>query len=77
MLWQTFYDISIVPTQRASNYVTGEDSEEDEVNSQIISIREWVLVAEYCNILSQSQPDLVHLLYFDNLFTTINLLAKF
>lgn len=34
------------------------------------------VVLTYCDILSQSQPDIAHRLYFDNLFTTINLLAE-
>ena len=34
------------------------------------------VVLAYCDILSQSQSDIAHLFYFDNLFTTINLLAE-
>ena len=34
------------------------------------------VVLTFCDILSQSQPDIAHLVYFDHLYATINLLAK-
>ena len=42
---QNFYNIPIAPTQSPKNYVT------DEVDSQILSIRKWVLV-----VLSLKSP---------------------